>query len=162
MKRQLRKISIAVLIMTMILSMTSMCFASDEIYDGGEELLENILLPAEQVEDDYPLTRSVIISCTSNFAKDSSTKATATTNCRCSEMANSLTSTITLQVYSASADGYVNTSATPAVQTAKNTSRMAHRAVFKISEGKRYRIKVTIKATTDKAPTTTTYYQNMI
>lgn len=162
MKEKLRRAGIALLVLSMVLSAVSMCFATDGECEGEEELLKNILLPTDMVEDEYPMTRAVNLVYSSDFTKTSSTGATATIKCRCSEKAKSLTSTMILQVYSSSSGGYVNTSAAPAVQTVKNSVKIGHQAVFKIAEGKKYRVKIVIKAITDKEPTTETFYRNML
>ena len=162
MERKLQRAGIILLALTMILSATSLGFAAEEAYIGEEELLENILLPEDMTEDDQPMTRTIDIICSGDFTKNSSTRATATIACQCAEKTKSLTSTITLQVYSSSSGSYVNTSATPAVQTVKDTRRISQRAVFKIAEGKKYRIKIVIKAVTDKETTTETFYKNML
>ncbi len=162
MKRKLKRAGIILLTMTMILSVVSVGFAAEEAYMGEEELLENILLPENMLEDDYPLTRTVGINGIFDFTKTSSTKATATIKCRCDQEAKSLTSTITLQIYSSASGRYTNTSAAPAVQTVKNARKIGHQAVFKIAEGKKYRIKIVIEAVTDKGTTTETFYRNML
>ena len=161
MERKLQRVGIILLALTMILSAVSVGFAAEEAYMGEEELLENLLLPEDTTEDDQPMTRMIDIICSGDFTKNSSTRATATIACQCGEKAKSFTSTITLQVYSSSSGGYVNTSAAPAVQTVKDTRRISQRAVFKIAEGKKYRIKIVIKAVTDKGTTTETFYRNM-
>lgn len=160
MERKLQRVGIILLAVTMILSAVSVGFAAEGAYMGEEELLENILLPEDMTEDDQPMIRTIDIICSGDFTKNSSTRATATIACQCGEKAKSLTSTITLQMYSSG--GYVNTSAAPAVQTAKDIRRISQRAIFKIAEGKKYRIKIVIKAVTDKGTTTETFYRNML
>lgn len=161
MKRKLRRMFIPLLALTLIFSTASMCSALEEVYEGEEELLENILLSEDMIEDGYPVTRSIGIMCTSSFIKTSSTRARAIIACECSMRVKSITSTMTLQVYSSSSKNYVNTSASPAVQTVKNSTRIGHEAVFKVADGKKYRIKIVIKALTDEEPTTETFYKNL-
>lgn len=162
MERKLKRAGIVLLALAMVLSAVSVGFAAEETYVGEEELLENILLSEDMTEDDYPLTRTVGINGIVNFTKTSSTKANATVTCRCGEQVRILTSTITLQVYSSSSGGYGNTSAAPAVQTVKDARSISQKAVFKIAEGKKYRVKIVIKAVTDKESTTETFYRNMV
>ena len=164
MERKLKRTGIIILTLSMVLSTFSMCFATAEAYEGEEELLENLLLPVDTIEDDYLATRGAHITGVGavDFTKTSSTKATATIKFRCSEEAKSLTSTITLQVYSSSSGSYVNTSAAPAVQTVKDTISIGQQAVFKIAEGKKYRIKIVIKVVTDKETMVETFYRNML
>lgn len=162
MERKLKRAGIVLLALAMVLSAVSVGFAAEETYVSEEELLENILLSEDMTEDDYPLTRAVSIIYAGDFVKNSATKATAAITCRCGEQVRSLTSTITLQVYSSSSGSYGNTSVAPAVQTVKDARSISQKAVFKIVEGKKYRIKIVIKAITDKGTTTETFYRNML
>lgn len=68
-------------------------------------------------------------------------------------------SSITLQVYSSGK--YEDTPVRPALQHAKNVSTITHSAIFKIVGGKKYRIKITVKAVKKGTTTKETYYENL-
>ena len=159
MKKKFRKTAIIFTSLVLILAMTVVSFGAEEDYIGDEELLENILLPDETGENEYPLTRVADVQYLVSFAKSSTGRATAKVDYSCFEKVDTITSTITLQVYSSGK--YVNTSAASAVQSAHNTRSIGHTAVFKISEGKKYRIKMSCKVTVGQVTKTHTFYESL-
>lgn len=159
MEKKFRKTTIIFMSLVLILAMTVTAFAAEEDYIGDEELLENILLLDETGETDYPTTRVADVQYLVSFAKSSTETATAKVDYSCFEKVDTITSAITLQVYSSGK--YVNASAASAVQSAHNTRWIGHKAVFKISKDKKYRIKMSCKVTVGSVTKTHTFYESL-
>lgn len=154
-----KKIFIAFITLAAIISMTAFSFAAEGTYENEEALLENILTDEEAYYNQLPATKAVAMSVISAFTKRSSTKATAAIRYMFNGVVDTVDSSVILQVYSSGK--YVDTAVQPAQQRGRNISKITHTAVFKIVSGKKYRVKIEVKATKKGATTKEIYYENL-
>ena len=94
------------------------------------------------------------------FEQTSNTAALAEVNCLNSEVSDSIKCKITLQEYKATSAAYEDTTKTK-TSTVRDSSHLHMTATFSISDGKKYRIKVTVTSKKDGVTEIDNYFCKM-
>lgn len=163
-EEEMNRAKVTARVLTMILIITlsaaSAVYAAEPETQGEEALISDVLLPEGEFNHDGQIQPRVSgFMCTMAFDQDSSTRATARVIGTVAGTVDRISSNIALQVYSGGK--YVNSGASSANKTVYNTNYISHGATFKISSGKKYRIKITLSAVDNGILTTSVFYRNM-
>lgn len=148
---------IKLLVITALIGTLMMCpiYAAAETPEGITE----IEYPPVYLDDEnMARTVSTIVA---SFVQESSTSASGSASAYATGVATYIKLTVTLQQAALGSSSYTNSSQDPVTKTVYNTNYLTKSFSFKVSNSKKYRVKIVVKDKLNGVVSTRTFYKKM-